>query len=423
MEEEVKMSSNEQGGDLSKDAVSDTDNTPALKGKEKSQGSRRLKGGDPDKVSEISNGVSNVPKKGRGRPKTKTVEDKSGEGHDQTDQDNASNNEENTQEKPLSTSGEDVANGSSGPKAGRGRPKGTSKRKSKSLTQDGDGAPSQPIKRGRPKGSPNKTPRLVAELGTDIKVKTDGSTNLTSSRGRIRKIRVPYSGAPQISKKSPRGRGRPRKIVEDEDDDDDDEDDDDDDDDEDDDSYQTVKRARGRPKGSKKSSKSQDRVTAKKKRSQSKQMTVKRGRPRKHPLPTPEELKKPKVWKPLGRPRKYPRVDPPEGASSPVRRGRGRPRRAESKKGAHLHTHSSKGPVSLRSPADGAPKKRGRPQLSAKNPDVTSRKRGHPKSLPSKEHKAGGSSANEGEQEMQINNSKPSEDADTVEKQDTDIQA
>uniref|UniRef100_A0A3B3YXV2 Uncharacterized protein n=1 Tax=Poecilia mexicana TaxID=48701 RepID=A0A3B3YXV2_9TELE len=84
------------------------------------------------------------------------------------------------------------------------------------------------------------------------------------STSRPRKPVVKYSGGvpKTVSKKSHRGRGRPRKNLDD---------------------PQPVKRGRGRPKGSTKNNPSPFKARRK------------QGRPRKYPLPSAEELKKPKV--------------------------------------------------------------------------------------------------------------------------------
>lgn len=120
--------------------------------------------------------------------------------------------------------------------------------------------------------------------------------------------------------------------------------------------------------------------TTRTKRGRPSKQPAKRGRPRKYPLLSPDELKKPKVWKPLGRPRKYPRVDPPEGASPTPRRSRGRPRKSESKRGAHLRKSLLfTGSSSPSSPSEETPRKRGRPSGTAKGGDGAARKRGRPK--------------------------------------------
>lgn len=140
---------------------------------------------------------------------------------------------------------------------------------------------------------------------------------------------------------------------------------------------QQVKRGRGRPKGSlNKKPRAQPSVqmynfVRRRRPGRPKKHEVrKRGRPRKNPLPSPEELKKPRVWKPLGRPRKYPRPDPPDDVPLPPRRKRGRPHKS-SRKGAHLRKPRAlhKPPKSLPPPPahrkEGeAPRRRGRPKGS-----------------------------------------------------------
>uniref|UniRef100_A0A674PL98 Uncharacterized protein n=1 Tax=Takifugu rubripes TaxID=31033 RepID=A0A674PL98_TAKRU len=119
------------------------------------------------------------------------------------------------------SSAEDLTNGSSLPKLGRGRPKGSTKRKVESLDDDeaDEGSPATPRKRGRPKGSLNVKPKL------DVSGNGEEGGSLMSEQ-------------------------------------------------------------RKRP-----------------------------GRPRKYPLPPPEERNKPKVWKPLGEAEEIPRCELPRGGS------------------------------------------------------------------------------------------------------------
>uniref|UniRef100_A0A1A8CPK1 Chromosomal protein D1-like n=1 Tax=Nothobranchius kadleci TaxID=1051664 RepID=A0A1A8CPK1_NOTKA len=222
------------------------------------------------------------------------------------------------------------------------------KRKSESLTSgEKEGGPEPPRKRGRPKGSPNKKPKAT----------WDESNGLSDTLRR--------------------GRGAPRKSIE----------------------QRPVrqelvtggsqpgKRGRGRPKGSLNKvhsnvgqlQKDSGFLVKGRKRGRPRQKPGKRGRPRKYPLPSSEELKKPKVWKPLGRPRKYPRAEPPEGAQLAPRRSRGRPRKSEVKKGAHLRKTIPTTPSTPRSLADGLKRKRGRPPTAAKSEGATPQKRGRPK--------------------------------------------
>uniref|UniRef100_A0A3Q3GLM4 Uncharacterized protein n=1 Tax=Labrus bergylta TaxID=56723 RepID=A0A3Q3GLM4_9LABR len=154
------------------------------------------------------------------------------------------------------TAGEVLPNGGSNvPKKGRGRPKGTFKRKSESSMEyeKNEGSSEEPRKRGRPKGSTSKN------LNTP-----------TRGRGRPRKIEVPES----VNQPVKRGRGRPLGTL------------------------NKKKHGKvGRPP------KLQLLTPSRKpKRGRPRNGPVKRGRPRKYPTPSPEELKKPKVWKALGRP-------------------------------------------------------------------------------------------------------------------------
>ncbi|XP_020504223.2 neurofilament heavy polypeptide [Labrus bergylta] len=371
---------------------------PAKRGKGKSQGSKKLKVSVTDVnltnlVSGISNGGSPQPKRGRGRPRisdTKQTELQESEA-DQTDDPvrtpkspekgstnttsngdgavaDSSPKKRGRPKKAVSTettAGEVLPNGGSNvPKKGRGRPKGTFKRKSESSMEyeKNEGSSEEPRKRGRPKGSTSKKPRLEEEAeggveeGNDSDCSTKGLSNgslntPTRGRGRPRKIEVPES----VNQPVKRGRGRPLGTL------------------------NKKKHGKvGRPP------KLQLLTPSRKpKRGRPRNGPVKRGRPRKYPTPSPEELKKPKVWKALGRPRKYPREDPPE--ESPLKmspkKSRGRPRKSESKKGAHFRMKSPATPSTPHTPKDETPRKRGRPPSSAKSEAGTPKKRGRPKTV------------------------------------------
>lgn len=377
MEKEVKIE--DDTANKGESSVDMSNNSPAKRGQGRPKGSKKLQVCVTDVnlmelVSGISNGESTTPHRGRGRPRlsTNTVQQRSAD--DQADNSGKgqespkgskklASNEDHVPRKrgrPLGSLNKstlekaaagDLPNGGTDtPKRGRGRPKGSVKRKAE------DEGSATPKKRGRPKGSLNKK-----------------SGDKDASNG--------------ISETPRRGRGRPRKNVKQK---------------QVSGGSQSAKRGRGRPKGSlnKKPAtyKAQGKVgrprrqhstsTAKSeavlpvkkgKRGRPRKQPAKRGRPRKYPLPSPEELKKPKVWKPLGRPRKYARVDPPEGAPPPPRRSRGRPRKSESKKGAHLRKSLPTSPSSPRAPSDGPPRKRGRPRITPKSEDGPARKRGRPK--------------------------------------------
>ncbi|KAM7373310.1 hypothetical protein PAMP_008173 [Pampus punctatissimus] len=414
MEKEMEMDEKEQEDAASKgeSSVDMSNNNPSKRGTGRPKGSKKLQVCVTDVnllelVSGISNGGSTTPqegiqKRGRGRPKlsTHTVQQGSGDNQAgnsvQTDKGQESlkgsgskklaSNEvhsprkrgrppgslnKSTIEKAAAT---DLPNsGTDVPKRGRGRPKGSIKRKSETITSgaEDEGSSVTPRKRGRPKGSLNKTPRLERE---------------ESSEGEEKDVSNGISETPR------RGRGRPRKSIKH-------------------DSKhqqkqvsggsQPTKRGRGRPKGSLNKKPTAYEVQSKVGRPRREHVPIarteliiptkrgkcgrprkqpaKRGRPRKYPLPSPEELKKPKVWKPLGRPRKYTRVDPPEGAPPAPRRKRGRPRKSESKKGAHLNKRLTTNPSSAHAPNDGPPRKRGCPRSTAKSEGGTPRKRGRPK--------------------------------------------
>ncbi|XP_028256236.1 chromosomal protein D1 isoform X2 [Parambassis ranga] len=426
MEEETVTAETEQ-----EDAVSNkselSEESPIVKvkrgrGRGRTQGSKEQKvsvtgTNQTELVSANSNGGSPQPQRGRGRPRLSdrkdTKQQGSGDNHahnsDKTprgpgrpkgSKKQASNDTSVTEGSPMKASSSkksssesiaekaaavDLPNGGSvTPK--RGRPKGSTKRKSESLTrgdaEEGTGSSETPRKRGRPKGSLNKKPRLMAELGNDGEV---NASLQKRGRGRPRKVVNNTGGATQlssngISKTPRRGRGRPRKSIEQK---------------SGKQSSLLLKRGRGRPKGSlnkvrhgkvgrpRKLQVLLPKKGKKRGRPRLHPQPGKRGRPRKYPVPLPEEVKKPKVWKPLGRPRKYPRADPPEGVPSTPRRGRGRPRKSESKRGVHLR----KG-VPATPSRDGPPRKRGRPPLKPKSEGGTSttRKRGRPKG--SVKHKA-----------------------------------
>lgn len=409
MEEEIRTAETEQGDVASNEGESSVEmsnNSPTKRGRGRPQGSKKLKVCVTDVnlmelVSGISNGDSTQPPRRRGRPKLikNTEQQASGDVHadnsvqTQESKKQASNEDSPTTDhtpkkrgrprKSLSKSTSEKADakdlpngGSDAPKAKRGRPKGSTKRKSESLTSDqNEGSLVTPQKQRR---SLNKKPRLETEVSSEA-LKANGSpVSLIRRRGRPRKVEVNNTGnstqatSNGISEKPRRGRGRPRKIVQQRE--------------MVTDGSQPAKRGRGRPKGSLnkkppayKVGRPQRSKPTKGKRGRPRLQPAKRGRPRKYPLPSPEELKKPKVWKPLGRPRKYPRADPPEGAPAAPRRSRGRPRKSESKKGAHLRKSLLASSSSPRNPSVGSPRKRGRPPSAPKSDAAPPRKRGRPK--------------------------------------------
>lgn len=420
MEEEIRTAEAERGDAANNESSVDMSNSgPTKRGRGRPQGSKKLKVCVTDVnlmelVSGISNGGSTQPQRKRGRPKlsgTKhteqqgsgdnnadsSVQSLQGQGRpkgskNQGSDENSSMTDHSPKKrgrpkKSLSNStlekaeAEGVPNGGSdAPKMGRGRPKGSKKRKSETLTSDeeNEGRLVTPRKRGRPKGSWNHSPKL--EVKSEGEAEADESLKtLKRGRGRPRKVVNNTVESTQdtlnsISKMPQRGRGRPRKSIEldrrgkkevatD--------------------GSQPAKRGRGRPKGSlnkkpRTHSRSLYVLPSKGTPGRPRKQPAKRGRPRKYPLPAPEELKKPKVWKPLGRPRKYPRVDPPEGAPAAPRRRRGRPRKSESKKGAHLRKSLPTTSSSPNNPSDGYPRKRGRPS-TLKSEGAALRKRGRPK--------------------------------------------
>ncbi|KAI3358659.1 hypothetical protein L3Q82_015073 [Scortum barcoo] len=348
MEEETKAAETEQGDAANNEGEPSVDmpnSTPTKRGRGRPQGSKKLKVCVTDVnlmelVSGISNGGATQPPRGRGRPKLlkdteqqasednhaeNSVQTHRGRGRPKGSTKQASNEDSATTDhtpkkrgrpkKSLDKStlekadAEDLPNGGSDrPKPGRGRPKGSTKRKLESLTSgdENEGSSVTPRKRGRPKGSLNKKPRLTREASDEGEAECDGSLSLRKrGRGRPRKVEVNSRESTQngIAKTPRRGRGRPRKNIEQKsgakqeltD------------------SSQPVKRGRGRPKGSLNKKPAAYRVhgkvgrprrlhaqLTKGKRGRPRKQPAKRGRPRKYPLPSPEELKKPKVWKPAG---------------------------------------------------------------------------------------------------------------------------
>lgn len=343
-----------------------SDKGPIKRGRGRPQGSKKLRvcvADVSDLIADISNGGATQLQRKRGRPRvsdTKQSEETSNGSTNHGSEEGilitGHSPKKRGRPKKSKTSAEDLTNGSSPPKLGRGRPKGSTKRKVESLDDDeaDEGSPATPRKRGRPKGSLNIKPKLeVSSNG-----KEGGS--LMSVRSRRCLARNVLNSNNSTAKEPHKGRGRPRKAVAQENvagDTDGD---------------QPAKRGRGRPKGS-----------FKKKYNLLEEQRKRPGRPRKYPLPPPEERNKPKVWKPLGRPKKYPTVNSPEGAHTiapkPRQRKRGRPRKSEYGKGAHLRKRVLTAPSK---PNDGIPRKRGRPP-STKTPqgkkDGTQRKRGRPK--------------------------------------------
>ncbi|CAL8396990.1 unnamed protein product [Gadus morhua 'NCC'] len=273
----------------------------------------------------------------------------------------------------------------------------------KQTMEDIDGQKSSLRGRGRPKGSPNKKTRLAAKRGVSRECETRSDSS--GSRNSLDEGRVSAKQTMEDSdghKSSPRGRGRPRKDIGQRID-----------------AGQRVpdgaspaKRGRGRPKGSPNKTYPRvhqsdgrsrkpslpfvytDRFGPKPKgRGQPKKEMLKRGRPRKNPLPQAGDMMRPKVWKPLGRPRKYPRLDPPEGLATP-RRARGRPRKLEIKRGCITSKAATPQP---RVPSDGRARSRGRASGTVK--DTPPRKRGRPKGSLNKSKVA--KQAQESEQESE----------------------
>lgn len=386
-------------GELSK-------SSPPKRGRGRPQGSKKLKVCVTDiNLAEqdpgISNGESIQPRRGRGRPKRLSSKEavqagsrNKGKGRSRGSKKEASSGGSPTSDltprkrgRPKSYSqsiahkvaAEDLSNGgSSSPKVGRGRPKGSTKRKRVGAED------ATPKKRGRPKKR-----RLEAVVSSEEEAETDGSSPTKDKN-------VPNGISPQKRRGRPRksldNKKRNKKLLTD--------------------GSEPVKRGRGRPKGSatmkrpaykkaqygtvKRPQKVQ--VSTPKERVGRPKKTAKRGRPRKYPLALSEDRKKkPKVWKPLGRPRKYPRPELPEGALAGTSRKPGRPCKSASKRGAHLRKKGPSTPSSARNVSDGSPKKRGRPPSNAKS----AQKRGRPK---------GSSGKNKGETQLDSTLSNHSEE-------------
>lgn len=369
MEEEKKITETEQAADTIEGSRKKLPNkSPLKRGRRRPQGSKKLRvcvADVSDLIADISNGGA-APGVGlqrkRGRPRlsdTKQSEETSNgsTNHDSEEGILITGHSPKKRGRPtkIKNSAENLRNGGSLPKLGRGRPKGSTKRKVENLSDNvvDEGNLTTLRKRGRPKGSLNIKPKQ--ELSSNEE--EDGSQmSARSGRGRPRKG---LNSDDSITGEPHKGRGRPRKttaqesvaVVPD--------------------GNQSEKRGRGRPKGS-----------FKKKYHLLEEQRKRPGRPRKYPLPSPEERNKPKVWKPLGRPKKYPPVNSSEGSHSvaPKRqRKRGRPRKSEYGKGAHLRKKVITAPAKSN---DGIPRKRGRPpgtETPQVKKDGPQRKRGRPK--------------------------------------------
>ncbi|XP_029370064.1 serine/arginine repetitive matrix protein 1 [Echeneis naucrates] len=419
------MAATQQG----KSSVDMSNSSPVKRGRGRPQGSKKLKVCVTDVnlmelASCISNGGSPGLQRGRGRPKLLSTkhtvqegaEDKNADESQKTPRDEGRSKllkkGANDGDKPVADPSprkrgrpsksmsekvvtEDLPNGGSETlKTGRGRPQESTKRKSESSTggEEGESSCAKLKKRGRPKNSSVKKTGRETELKSDGEAETDRSQNSTknASESLIQDTSNGITNTPQ------RGRGRPRKtvgqkskdqLVTD--------------------GSQPTKRGRGRPKSSltkkrpvpvymARGTMSQP---AKKNHGRQRRQPGKRGRPRKSPLPAPEERKKPKIWKPLGRPRKYPRVDPPEGADPPPHRRPGRPCKSDSKRGAHLRKSFTNTGSSPCNPNDAPQRKRGRPPSITNGAVIVPQRRGRPrnspnKNTPSKETRLSSASAN-----------------------------
>ncbi|KAM9776579.1 chromosomal protein D1 [Syngnathus typhle] len=218
-------------------------------------------------------------------------------------------------------------NGTDTPKKGRGRPKGSGKRKAENVTSEDESEEAGPTD-----SSVSKAPRV--ELGDDDNNSpVNNSPNcIATSRGRGRPRKSSAERRPAPTVDGPRrGRGRPKGSVN---------------------KKPTMSLAlfqAGRPRRKQiPPSRLVIRLPRKSlKRGRPKKVASGRGRPRKYPLPSPEDSKN-RVWKPLGRPRKHPIPGAAVGVPA-TRRGRGRPPKLDAVK----HPTAS---------YDGPPRKRGRPR-------------------------------------------------------------
>uniref|UniRef100_A0A667WPH9 High mobility group AT-hook 1a n=1 Tax=Myripristis murdjan TaxID=586833 RepID=A0A667WPH9_9TELE len=201
MEEEMVMTEKGQadaGSSEEESGVDMANDSPAKRGRGRPKGSKKLQVWVTDVNlelgSEISNGGSTQPR-GRGRPKGSGVK-KQASNEDQSPKKRGrpkGSTNKKTLNKSIASedeSGADLSNGGAGPpKKGRGRPKGSGKRKAES-EEENDGSSAPPRKRGRPKGSLNKKTQLRDASGESKEDITNG-----------------------ISRLSRRGRGRPRKVA------------------------------------------------------------------------------------------------------------------------------------------------------------------------------------------------------------------
>lgn len=339
---------------------------PLKRGRGRPQGSKKLRvcvADVSDLIADISNGGATQLQRKRGRPRQSDAkqseetlngstihsgkEGKLMTGHSP---------KKRGRPKKSKSKAEDLTNGSSLPKLGRGRPKGSTKRKVESSADDemNEDSPATQRKRGRPKGSLNIKPTKEESSNGE-----EGGSPMSARSGRGQPRKELNSNS-SVEEEPHKGRGRPRKTIAQENEA------------VAPDGNQPAKRGRGRPKGS-----------FKKKFNLLEEQRKRPGRPRKYPLPPPEERNKPKVWKPLGRPKKYPSVNSPEGVHTvppKVRqRKRGRPRKSEYGKGAHLRKSAL---TAASKSNEGPPRKRGRPP-GTKTPQVKKdgpqKKRGRPK--------------------------------------------
>lgn len=365
MEEEKKTTETEQATDAIEGSRKKLSGKSPLKRRRgRPQGSKKLRvcvADVSDLIAEISNGGATQLQRKRARPRLSETQQSEETSNGSTNHDNEvgvliTGHSPKKRGRPTKSkiSAEDLRNGSSLPKLGRGRSKGYTKRKVESLSDNEaiEGSSVTQRKRGRPKSSLNIKPKL--ELSSTGE-KEGTRMSARSGRGRPRKV---LNSDDDITVEAHKGRGRPRKMIAQE-------------------SVAVVtdgneseKRGRGRPKGS-----------FKKKCYLLEEQRKRPGRPRKYPPPPPEERNKPKVWKPLGRPKKYPPVNS-EGShtAAPKRqRKRGRPRKSEYGKGAHLRKKVIAAPSKSN---DGIPRKRGRPpgtKIPQVKKDGPKRERGRPK--------------------------------------------
>lgn len=220
MEEEKKMKETEQAAGASEESRKNlSDKSPLKRGRGRPQGSKKLRvyvADVSDLIADISSGGATQLQRKRGRPRlsdTKQSEEMANgsTNHDSEEGTLMRGHSPKKRGRPTKSkiSAEGLRNGSSLPKLGRGRPKGSTKRKVESLSNNeaDEGSPATQRKRGQPKGSLNIKPQL--ELSSNGE--EDGSLmSARSGRGRPKKV---LDSDDSVTVEPHKGRGRPRKTI------------------------------------------------------------------------------------------------------------------------------------------------------------------------------------------------------------------